>query len=112
MTAIEKDVVIATAPTQLCVGIPSACEVTVQVLSSVFAKEESEAILLVDATNASNSVNRAAALHNIPRVCPAAGQVFVNAYQADVPCTWMVARHSTQERARAKEIHWPWHFML
>ena len=85
MAAIEKDVVIATAPTQLCVGIPSACEVAVEALSSVFAKEESEAILLVDATNAFNSVNRAAALNNIPRVCPAAGRVFVNTYQADIP---------------------------
>ena len=77
MAAIEKDVVIATAPTQLYVGIPSACEVAVEALSHRYLPRRSRR-LLVDATNAFNSVNRAAALHNIhvPRVCPSAGQAF------------------------------------
>ena len=31
-----------------------------------------------------NFLNRQAALHNIPRVCPVAGQVFANCYSAAI----------------------------
>ena len=41
-------------------------------------------VLCVDASNAFNSLNRQAALHNIPRVCPVARQVFTNCYSAAI----------------------------
>jgi len=85
MIAIESDVAQATAPVgQLCVGVPSACEVAVSALTSMFSDPAVEGILLVDATNAFNSINRAACLHNIPRICPAAGRVFMNTYSSEV----------------------------
>jgi len=84
MKVIESDVMKATAPLQLCIGIPSACEVAVESLTSLFRDPGTEAVLLVDASNAFNAINRALALHNIPRVCPAAGQIFINTYQNDI----------------------------
>jgi len=85
MSVIERDVVKATAPIQLCVGIPAACEVAISSLVRQYSSEDVDGILLVDASNAFNSLNRATALHNIPKVCPAAGQAFINMYQADIP---------------------------
>ena len=43
-----------------------------------------EGVQCVDASNAFNSLNRQAALHNIPRVCPVAGLVFTNCYSAAI----------------------------
>ena len=42
---------------------------------------ETEAVLLVDASNAFNSLNRDAALHNIRHVCPSLSTVLINIYR-------------------------------
>ena len=78
---VERDVLAVTAPLQTCVGVPSACESAVHAMSTLFSRPEVEGILLVDATNAFNALNRQAALHNVPRLCPALAKVFVNTYQ-------------------------------
>ena len=41
--------------------------------------------MLIDASNAFNALNRSVARHNIPRVCPAAGRIFLNTYSQDIP---------------------------
>eukprot|EP00117_Sycon_ciliatum_P037591 scpid15790/ scgid28089/ len=71
MRVVESDVMDVVAPSQLCVGIPSACETCVHAMREGFNNPSTEGILLVDASNAFNSVNRKAALHNIRRLCPA-----------------------------------------
>ena len=81
MHVVESDVRRATAPLQICVGIPSACEAAVHTMDTLFSRPEVQGILMIDAANAFNSLNRNAALHNVPRVCPALGQVFVNTYR-------------------------------
>eukprot|EP00117_Sycon_ciliatum_P030771 scpid90068/ scgid24195/ len=80
MSVIKPDVLRAVAPLQLCVGVPSACEAAVHAMRKIFNRDDTEAILFVDATNAFNSLNRTAALHNIPRICPALGKIFQNTY--------------------------------
>ena len=82
---IEFDVMKAVAPAQLCVGVPSACEIGVHAVRKAFGECPGvEGVLCVDASIAFNSLNRQAALHNIPRVCPVAGQVFANCYSAAI----------------------------
>ena len=46
-----------------------------------YLSESTEAVLLVDTTNAFNSLNRNAALHNIRHVCPSLATVIINTYQ-------------------------------
>ena len=84
MAVIEVDVRKATAPFQVCVGVPSAGETAVHVMTSLFECPTMEGILLVDASNAFNSLNRRVALHNVPRVCPALGRVFENTYSKPI----------------------------
>ena len=84
MRVIESDVLGATAPYQLCIGVPSACEAGVHAMRQLFSKENVQAILFVDASNAFNSLNRVAALHDVPLVCPALGSVFRNTYAKSI----------------------------
>jgi len=48
---------------------------------STFEDEESEAVLLVDAGNAFNSLNRSNALYNIMNVCPSLATIAINSYR-------------------------------
>ena len=80
MKVVERDILLATAPSQLCVGVPSSCEAGVHAMQQLYSDEQVEGILFVDASNAFNALNRRAALHNVPRVCPALGKVFKNTY--------------------------------
>ena len=86
MRVIEADVLRCTAPLQLCVGVPSACEAAVHAMDNLFSHPTVQAsgILLVDASNTFTSLNRTAALHNIPRLCPALSQVFAYTYSQPV----------------------------
>ena len=49
---------------------------------TAFESEENEAVLLVDASNAFNSLNRQVALHNIRRLCPPLATILINTYRA------------------------------
>ena len=53
-------------------------------MSGLFEKPGVEGVLLVDACNAFNSLNRKAALHNIPRICPALAKIFANTYSTPI----------------------------
>ena len=79
---IEPDMLMVTAPLQLCAGVPSGCEAAVHAMEHLFEQPATEAILLVDAGNAFNSLNRAVAMHNVPVVCPPLGQIFHNTYRS------------------------------
>ncbi len=43
--------------------------------------EDTEAVLLVDASNAFNSLNREVALHNIRHLCPSLATILINIYR-------------------------------
>ena len=48
---------------------------------SIFQNESSEAVLLVDASNAFNNLNRQVALRNIQHLCPTLSTILTNTYQ-------------------------------
>ena len=60
---LKPDILEATGLRQLCVGQTAGVESAVHVIRELF--KNSEAVLLVDATNAFNCLNRSVALHNI-----------------------------------------------
>ena len=51
-------------------------------MQQIFQDEATEGILLVDARNAFNSLNRRAALHNIRHLCPALSTSLHNCYRS------------------------------
>ena len=89
MKITQYDIMHATAPRQLCVGVPSGCEAAAHTVTNMFASSEVEGVLLVNATNTFYAMNRTAALHNVPLICPALGQVLKNTYSS--PCRLFVS---------------------
>ena len=82
MAVVKEDVVNAAGSLQLSAGQPAGCEAAVHAMRQLFAAEETEGILLIDARNAFNSLNRRAALWNVRLLCPALGPVVVNTYRS------------------------------
>ena len=81
---IGKDVEDAAGPLQVCAGQDSGCEAAVHAMRSIFQDTNTEGCLLVDASNAFNSLNRKAALHNVSILCPSWSPILINTYRAPV----------------------------
>ncbi|CAB3982847.1 Hypothetical predicted protein [Paramuricea clavata] len=67
---VVRDVKEAVGPLQTCAGFEAGCEAAVHALNHIWDSEDTEGMLLVDATNAFNTLNRKAVLHNIQATCP------------------------------------------
>ena len=65
MSVAEKVVVKASSSLQLCAGQKSRSEATIHAMHTIFESDDTDAILLINASNAFNTLNRASALHNI-----------------------------------------------
>ena len=61
-------------------GQPCGCEAAIHAMRELFSDDECEGVLLVDANNAFNNLNRSVAVRNIRVLCPALGTVVVNTY--------------------------------
>ena len=66
LSVVRGDITEMSGAMELCAG----AEAAVHAISECFEQEDVEAALFVDASNAFNSLNRAAAMHNIRIVCP------------------------------------------
>ena len=77
---IREDLINAAGPLQTCAGLKSGIEASIHAMRNVFEKDETEALLLVDAENAFNNLNRKAALHNIRELCPPFYRYLNNTY--------------------------------
>ena len=78
---VKSDIQEAAGIRQLCGGQIAGIEAAIHSVLSEFQSEDSEAVLLVDASNAFNSLNREAALHNIRYTCPPLANVLINIYR-------------------------------
>ena len=54
---VSIDVKAAAGPLQFCAGQDGGCEVAVHAMCKIFLDQDTEAALLIDATNAFNSIN-------------------------------------------------------
>ena len=76
---LKEDIIRSVGYLQVCSGHGSGCEATIHAMSQIFSEEDSEAVLLIDASNAFNAVNRKLFLHNVSVICPEIA-VFVRNY--------------------------------
>ena len=54
----------------MCAGQKGGSEAAIHAMRIVFEDNEADAVLLIDASNAFNALNRKASIHNIGRLCP------------------------------------------
>ena len=50
-------------------------------MRDIFNNQDTEAVILVDAINAFNTLNLQVALHNLQRTCPAFATILINTYK-------------------------------
>ena len=81
LAVIREDVQDAAGSAQLCAGQISGCEAAVHSVRESFQLEDTEAALLVDASNAFNSINRMSTLKNIQLICPPFANILINCYR-------------------------------
>jgi len=85
LATVKMDILEAAGPLQLCAGQDAGCEAAIHAMRSVFTDDTTEAVLLVDASNAFNSLNRQVALRNISVLCPSIATILINTYRGNVP---------------------------
>ena len=81
MSVTKQDVIDACGSLQVCAGHKSGSEAAVHSMRSIFDADDTDAVLLIDASSAFNSLNRAAALHNITVLCPSIATYAINTYR-------------------------------
>lgn len=82
ISVIKPEILESAGSLQLCAGLPSGCKAAAHAMTTIFEEEGTDALLLVDATNAFNSLNRKVLLHNIRYICPAMSTYIQNCYSS------------------------------
>ena len=81
---LHKDIQQAAGPLQTATGLQGGAEAAIHSMKLIFEQESTDGVILVDTSNASNSLNREAALHNTRIICPEFSTVLINTYQLPV----------------------------
>ena len=79
--ALRSDIQSSVGSVQLCGNQIAGCEAAVHAVKEMFQDEGTQGVLLVDATNAFNCLNRNVALHNIQFNCPEIATILINTYR-------------------------------
>ena len=77
----NEDIKEAAGPLQTCAGHGAGAEAAIHAMRTIFESEGTDAVLLIDASNAFNCLNRAVALHNVQVTCPILATYLVNTYR-------------------------------
>ncbi len=78
---VKADMIQATGCLQTCSGMSGGIEASIHSMALAFSNQESEVVLLVDAENAFNCLNRKVALANIKSICPSYHKYLSNTYK-------------------------------
>lgn len=81
INTIKGDIMKSAGSLQLCAGQQAGCEAAVHAMNEIFHEEAIDAIILVDASNAFNSLNRNVFIHNIKILCPPMARYVINCYK-------------------------------
>ena len=87
---------------QTCSGTESGIEAAIHAMKNIYEDEDCEAVLLIDAKNAFNTLNRKVALHNIRELCPTFHCFLLNCYQAPTNL-YMVDNNGEKETIKGAE---------
>ncbi|KAL5467485.1 hypothetical protein EMCRGX_G031714 [Ephydatia muelleri] len=82
LSILRVDIQEAAGSIKLCAGQISGTEAAIHAIRDSFHSAQCEAVLLIDANNAFNSLNREAALRNIQILCPPFATILINTYRA------------------------------
>ena len=101
MSVIKKEFVSSAGSLQVCGGQETESEAATHATEKNFKEKLTEKVLLVDTTNAFNSINRKVFLHNISFACPARSTFATNCYAT---LAWLLAVGGKEKRSNEKII--------
>ena len=78
---LKEDIKEAAGPLQTCAGHPTGAEAAIYAMQKIFNDETTDAIILIDASNAFNCMNCSVALHNMYVICPVIATYVSNTYR-------------------------------
>ena len=78
---LRPELIDSAGPLQTCAGMPGGIEAAIHAMREIFHDNDTEAMILVDAENAFNSLNRKASLLNMNAICPEFAKYLVNTYR-------------------------------
>ena len=84
---MKKDIQETAGPLQMATGLQSGAEAVIHSIKEIFDDEQTDAVVLVDAINAFNSLNRNAALHNMQILYSQFSAILINMYRLPVRMT-------------------------
>ena len=79
--SVSQCIMEAAGPLQTCAGHGAGAEAAIHAMRQIFQNDETDAVLLIDASNAFNRLNRQVALHNIQVTCPVIATYVINTYR-------------------------------
>ena len=78
---VKKDIQEAAGSLQTCSGLNAGSEAAIRAMKEILNDKETYGVILVDALNAFNNMNRLVALHNIRDICPVISTILINMYR-------------------------------
>ena len=75
---LKEEIKTAAGPLQTCASHGAGAEAAIHGMREIYERDDTEAVLLIDASNAFNRLNRAAALHNVQVLCPSLAKYIIN----------------------------------
>ena len=81
LSVTKSDIQSAVGSLQLCAGQDAGVEAAVHAMRMIFESESTDGVLLVDVSNAFNSLNHAATLYNVQVLCPCLAPALTNIYR-------------------------------
>ena len=80
MEVVKDDVKKAVGNLQVCAGQQAGCEAAIHAMRHIYDEPDCDAVLMVDASNAFNNINRQATIHNTKMKCPSFATYVSNLY--------------------------------
>ena len=99
---VKKDIVEAVGTLQTCAGMESGIEGAIHAVKRGWDEPGCEAVLLVDADNAFNRINRKVSLENIKSLCPPLHKYLLNCYNTPARLylkdgTWILSKEGATQ---------------
>ena len=80
---LKEDVIQSVGSLQVCAGQDAGCESLIHAMRTIYEDQSAEAVLLVDASIAFNSINRNVFLHIVEVICPSIARYVKNYYSVN-----------------------------
>ena len=98
----KEEIKEAAGPLQVCAGHSAGSKAAIHAMNQVFNEEGADGVLLIDATNAFNQMNRAVAMHNIRITCKEIALYIINTNRRPSRLLLVVEARSLPKRVLPK----------